>query len=272
MFKRFKSKPKKIQFSQIEIPSIILITTNFIKTNALDIEYIFRIPGRISDVEELKNKLLNSDSNLNLSEYSIHVVGSVLKDFLRCEDPLIPFKLYKPFLRLQTKNEQKDQKIAKLLLLLPERNQVILQYLMQFLWEIASHSKENKMDASNLSIVFGPNIIRKKKTNPKKEMKDFDKIKNLTTFLIENEKKIFENVEQFRGKKGCLLPNDGSIYSTSDPSKLTHSFPKTVCSLPTHFEKNNAINLDFDLDLDLPKKQAISIVTGFHEPIQVQNN
>jgi hypothetical protein len=43
---------------------------------------------------------------------------------------------------------------------LPSINKTVVKYLLSFLSEVASHSAENKMTSSNLSIVFGPNLLR----------------------------------------------------------------------------------------------------------------
>ena len=42
---------------------------------------------------------------------------------------------------------------------LPEVNYSVLKYLMEFLSTVTEHSFLNKMTASNLAIVFGPNLV-----------------------------------------------------------------------------------------------------------------
>jgi hypothetical protein len=50
---------------------------------------------------------------------------------------------------------------AKLCLVkLPQFNRFAFQYLCKFLTKVAEQSKYNKMEVKNLSIVFGPNILK----------------------------------------------------------------------------------------------------------------
>lgn len=52
------------------------------------------------------------------------------------------------------------QGLRKLVLGMPDFSKGIIRYLFAFLYEVASFSKDNKMTASNLAIVFAPNILR----------------------------------------------------------------------------------------------------------------
>lgn len=42
----------------------------------------------------------------------------------------------------------------------PPTNRAIIEYLFRFLNEVSAHSSQNRMSASNLAIVFAPNLIR----------------------------------------------------------------------------------------------------------------
>lgn len=50
--------------------------------------------------------------------------------------------------------------IRKLLRDLPEHHFETLKYLMYHLKKVVNHSEANKMEAKNLSIVFGPTLVR----------------------------------------------------------------------------------------------------------------
>ena len=47
---------------------------------------------------------------------------------------------------------------------LPKVHSDVLQFLIRHLAKVASHSEVNKMEASNLAIVFGPSLIRIEET------------------------------------------------------------------------------------------------------------
>jgi hypothetical protein len=48
---------------------------------------------------------------------------------------------------------------------LPAKNYNTLKFLMEHLEQVHQHSKENKMSAYNLSVVFGPNLLRSPKSH-----------------------------------------------------------------------------------------------------------
>ncbi|KAJ5071810.1 rho gtpase-activating protein 68f [Anaeramoeba ignava] len=238
MFRRFKSQKKITEKTQPIIPSIIIETTEFLEENALDIEYIFRVPGRVTDVEELTKKFLNNDLTINLFTENIHVVASVLKNYLRIrEPPLIVFKLYRSFLKIEAKQEaDKNEKLTKLLLMLPEDNQIILKYIFKFLNKVANHSDINKMNSSNLAVVFGPNIFRAKKSKIKQEAKDFRSIQSLTKHFIDNCDEIFGKFEKLQEELKPYALKKSQSYSATPPTKPRRQLFSSI-SLPLNAKK-----------------------------------
>ncbi|KAJ5072371.1 rho gtpase-activating protein 68f [Anaeramoeba ignava] len=237
MFSKFRKKKQEID--EAAIPSVVLITTAFLREKGFSIEYIFRIPGRVSDVEELLQKL-SKNEEVDLSSYNIHIIASVLKSFLRNYDPpLIVYKLYKPFLKIQKKgSDKKNDQLVKLLLLLPDEHQLVLKHVFEFLAYIAQHSDKNLMTASNLATVFGPNILRLKKSNPKRDAKDFDLIRGLVQYIIENNKEIFSGLEKFRheikSKQKSKFKANRNL-STSDAAEIkTGRLTKSQSLNPPH--------------------------------------
>ena len=45
---------------------------------------------------------------------------------------------------------------------IPDINQWLLQYLMEFFSEVAAHADKNKMKASNIAIIMSPNVVKAK--------------------------------------------------------------------------------------------------------------
>jgi len=72
-----------------------------------------------------------------------------------------------------------------LLAYLPQYNKFMLQYLCSFLVKVASQSEQNKMASSNLSIVFGPNILVKRDADPY-DTSDFRHVYGLVQLLIDH--------------------------------------------------------------------------------------
>lgn len=54
------------------------------------------------------------------------------------------------------------EKVKEIIHKLPSQNLVLLRYIVNFLFDVAQHADVNRMNASNLAIVFGPNLIRPK--------------------------------------------------------------------------------------------------------------
>lgn len=73
---------------------------------------------------------------------------------------------------------------------MPPLNYKVLNYLISFLNEVAQHSPKNKMDARNLSYVFGPNFLRKQ-NDPEFGLVNIEKINNFVELLIKYHTDIF---------------------------------------------------------------------------------
>jgi hypothetical protein len=73
---------------------------------------------------------------------------------------------------------------------LPKLNYTVLNYLIEFLNEVTQHSAQNKMDARNLSYVFGPNFLRKN-DDPEYGLMDIEKLNNFVELLIKYHSDIF---------------------------------------------------------------------------------
>ena len=121
----------------------------------------------------------------------VHVPAVILKTFLReLPEPLLTFELYNHIVSLWDMDEDirvkvrgpesscycfvvvleypftflylhPPQQVASQLITtrLPEENYCVLKFIMTFLVEVVSQSLINKMTSSNLSIVFGPNLL-----------------------------------------------------------------------------------------------------------------
>ncbi|CAN7994418.1 unnamed protein product [Ixodes pacificus] len=93
---------------------------------------------------------------------NVHVAAVILKTFLReLEEPLLTFDLYEEVMRFQELDQSEKLAQARALLLerLPEDNYELLKYIVEFLAKVIDRSDLNKMTASNLAIVFGPNLL-----------------------------------------------------------------------------------------------------------------
>ncbi|EFC49102.1 hypothetical protein NAEGRDRAFT_78320 [Naegleria gruberi] len=94
---------------------------------------------------------------------TINNVSSLLKMYIReLPEPLMTFDHYDMFIASDgiPDDEVRLKVIRNVLRFLPRSNYFVLKKLCKFLNTIHNNSSINKMDASNLAIVFAPNILR----------------------------------------------------------------------------------------------------------------
>ncbi|CAH1992424.1 unnamed protein product [Acanthoscelides obtectus] len=172
---------------QLVIPKRLFEMCSYILTK-VDTEGIFRKEGSRSRQNEIK---LSLDRGCSLGiEHHVIDVSVVLKSFLReLPEPLIPYAYHELFLRCSLV-EHKADAILLACLLLPNEHINVLSFVMQFLDEVSSHAKHNKMDAYNLAVLIGPNIFPiNEKCVPKNKLM-FKKICDIVKLMIENAKHI----------------------------------------------------------------------------------
>jgi len=98
-----------------------------------------------------------------IAEADVHDVGGVLKVyFRRLPEPLFPFDVYEETLAIADESDAAVRltRVCKVVADLPAPNHALLSLLITFLARVAEHSAANMMTSSNLSIVFGPGLLR----------------------------------------------------------------------------------------------------------------
>jgi len=153
------------------VPNIVTFLVNYLRNHAIKTEGLLRLPGNFERIEAarklLDNAKLTNYDEIDLSPYDVHDVAAVLRIFFReLPEPVIPFDLYEPLLKIQRDAniplDTRISEIKKVLQQIPQAHLPILQYLIKFLQDVEEHCEVNKMTVSNLAIVFGPNIIKPK--------------------------------------------------------------------------------------------------------------
>jgi Rho GTPase-activating protein 10 len=161
----------------------------------MDVEGIFRKSGGMISVQKYRD-LYDNGEDPDLNEcVDPHTVSGLLKLYLRSlPEPLITYDLYgmcplpvssplfpvppahvclsalrffllKDGFKEATELGNPEESVARMRALintLPQDNQVVLEYLIDFIGRVAQHSATNFMHIQNLSTVFGPNLLRPK--------------------------------------------------------------------------------------------------------------
>jgi hypothetical protein len=83
--------------------------------------------------------------------------------FREMPEPLLPFDSYDQFeMASELPDSERLAEIGRIISTLPPKNLLVLRFLIVFLARVAEYAKVNMMTPQNLSIVFSPNIMRKK--------------------------------------------------------------------------------------------------------------
>eukprot|EP01122_Echinamoeba_exundans_P008937 TRINITY_DN3046_c0_g5_i1.p1 TRINITY_DN3046_c0_g5~~TRINITY_DN3046_c0_g5_i1.p1 ORF type:complete len:691 (-),score=174.97 TRINITY_DN3046_c0_g5_i1:11-2056(-) len=164
IFKIFrKSKVGLFDRTLEDIPLVVSEPIAWLRShNALGEEGIFRVPGSATDIKLLKAKY-DKGKKVDLETVeNVHTVAGILKVFFReLTEPLLTFELYEAWLAAVQAPDLPTQLefLQKVIASLPPGNRAILKELMGFLHQV-SLVPSNCMNATNIAIVFAPNLIR----------------------------------------------------------------------------------------------------------------
>jgi len=122
----------------------------------------------------------------------------VLKQFLReLPTPLLTFDLFDQFMEIYNieNSEERCQKLVPLISKLPVANRETLRAILGLCASVVVHAPVNKMTASNLATVLGPNLINRKETNLSTMRIDLEQGNSVVQTMIEHYHSLFAMVE-----------------------------------------------------------------------------
>ncbi|XP_016339939.1 rho GTPase-activating protein 11A-like isoform X2 [Sinocyclocheilus anshuiensis] len=127
----------------------------------LDTEGLFRKSGSVVRVKSLRAKLDQGEDCLPTA-LPLDVAGLLKQFFRELPEPVLTSDLHSAFLKAQELPTDEERTSATVLLscVLPDRNLNTLRYFFSFLKNVSQRCAENKMDSSNLSVIFAPNLFR----------------------------------------------------------------------------------------------------------------
>eukprot|EP01102_Stenamoeba_stenopodia_P019343 TRINITY_DN7286_c0_g2_i1.p1 TRINITY_DN7286_c0_g2~~TRINITY_DN7286_c0_g2_i1.p1 ORF type:complete len:727 (+),score=180.47 TRINITY_DN7286_c0_g2_i1:151-2331(+) len=156
-----------------QVPKIVEDVFKYFEANpeAMQVEGIFRQSGLKDVILEMKAMCDRGEKIDWSTPKSPHDVSGLFKMFLReLPDPLFPFTTYSKIMSLSDQldgpNGQPTREgldaLRDIIISLPDANKILLKELCRFLRKVTKLSDVNKMTTHNISIVFGPNLIRPK--------------------------------------------------------------------------------------------------------------
>ncbi|KAI9357207.1 Rho GTPase activation protein, partial [Pilaira anomala] len=96
-------------------------------------------------------------------EHDINAVTGLLKLYFReLRNPLMTHEYYDWFIEAARipDYEERMYQIKSIIHSLPKPNYIVLEYLMRHLNRVASYSEINKMESSNLALIFSVGLLR----------------------------------------------------------------------------------------------------------------
>ncbi|ORY44560.1 Rho GTPase activation protein [Rhizoclosmatium globosum] len=118
----------------------------------IECQGIYRLSGNSATIGKLK-VAFNHGETVDLStEDDINVITGLLKSYFReLQNPLIPFEVYDQFIA-SSKIQDYNERLIQL--------KTLIQALPTCNYNDRRESEVNKMEQSNLAIVFAPTLIR----------------------------------------------------------------------------------------------------------------
>ncbi|XP_016350225.1 unconventional myosin-IXAb [Sinocyclocheilus anshuiensis] len=216
--RQFGVELSRLTSDERAVPLVVEKLINYIEMHGLYTEGIYRKSGSTNKIKELKQGLDTDANSVNLDDYNIHVIASVLKQWLRdLPNPLMTFELYEEFLRamgLQDKSEV-VQGVYSVIDQLSRTHLSTLERLIFHLVRISFQEETNRMSANALAIVFAPCILRcPDTTDPLQSVRDIGKTTACVELVI---------CEQMRKYKARLKDiNTLEFAENKAKSRLTH--------------------------------------------------
>ena len=153
---------------------------------------VFRLNGSQSDLAEIC-ALLDKGRIKDWSKYTnVNTVANALKKYFRDKVSSEPF--FPPSLNSELEEASKEEAEEKqleaykaIISKLPSARKLTLAFLVKYLREIEQHSDKNKMNFSNIAIVFAPNLFSIDSVNPKV-------INNMFATMLKGGEYLFDDV------------------------------------------------------------------------------
>ncbi len=181
----------------------------FIETNGLDFEGLYRVPGRQAAADRIYQKHQEAMKDFNLDEMNVSVstVATALKIFFQRKMPLFTqeqmSEINDIFLKIPADGNTKLLALRDLLTRLSPANYNALMFLIQHLVKVTEKAKVNRMTAKNLAICWCPTILPMNFTDSARYQMVRPQLEGAVEAMIEN----FAFV--FSGKNESAPDSDG---------------------------------------------------------------
>ncbi|XP_047593419.1 rho GTPase-activating protein 11A [Lutra lutra] len=155
----FNALPHSVVPEYGHIPSFLVDACSSLEEH-IHTEGLFRKSGSVIRLRALKNKLDHGERCLS-SAPPCDVAGLLKQFFRELPEPILPADLHEALFKAQQLGTEEKNKATLLLsCLMADHTIDVLRYFFNFLRNVSLRSSENKMDSSNLAVIFAPNLLQ----------------------------------------------------------------------------------------------------------------
>ncbi|KAJ5710818.1 hypothetical protein N7488_004974 [Penicillium malachiteum] len=149
------------------VPFLVYQCFQAIELFGLDLEGIYRLSGSANHINHLKALFDNDSSQVDLTNpenffHDVNSVAGLVKQFFRdLPDPLFTTQYYTQFVeaaRIDDDTQRRDS-LHALINSLPDAHYATLRAIILHLNKVQEHASQNRMNAGNLAICFGPTLM-----------------------------------------------------------------------------------------------------------------
>ncbi|OWK61981.1 Rho GTPase-activating protein 11A [Lonchura striata] len=202
----FNALPQSLVPEYGYIPSFLVDTCGYLEEH-IHTEGLFRKSGSLVRLKALKSKLDQGENCLSAA-LPCDVAGLLKQFFRELPEPILPPHLQEGLLKAQQLGNEKKTATMLLSCLMADRTIAALRYFFNFLRTVSLRSNENRMDSSNLAVIFAPNLLHSNE-NEKMSTSTEKKIRlqaAVVETLIDHAAEIAVLARAESGKTGCFSP------------------------------------------------------------------
>ncbi|XP_063016561.1 rho GTPase-activating protein 11A-like isoform X2 [Melospiza melodia melodia] len=153
----FHALPQSLVPEYGYIPSFLVDTCEYLEEH-VHTEGLFRKSGSLVRLKALKSKLDQGENCLSAA-LPCDVAGLLKQFFRELPEPILPPHLQEGLCKAQQLGNEKKTATVLLSCLMADRTIAALRYFFNFLRAVSLRSNENRMDSSNLAVIFAPNLL-----------------------------------------------------------------------------------------------------------------
>ncbi|XP_064280215.1 rho GTPase-activating protein 11A isoform X1 [Passer domesticus] len=153
----FHALPQSLVPEYGYIPSFLVDSCGYLEEH-VHTEGLFRKSGSLVRLKALKSKLDQGENCLSAA-LPCDVAGLLKQFFRELPEPILPPHLQEGLFKAQQLGDEKKTATVLLSCLMADRTIAALRYFFNFLRTVSLRSNENRMDSSNLAVIFAPNLL-----------------------------------------------------------------------------------------------------------------